>query len=139
LIDTNVFLSAVDAGRPERGKAIQALEDWPAQGVALYTTTQVLREFLVVATRPTTANGLGLAPPDALSDVAEFAQATTVLPETIDSWRRLLQLVQEFGLTGVRVHDANIVACALVNGIGAVVTGNAADFNRLPVEVVDLG
>jgi predicted nucleic acid-binding protein len=138
LIDTNVFLAAVDESRPERGNAIQTLEGWPALGVALYTTTQVLREFLVVATRPVAANGLGLALPDAIRDVAEFAEATTVLPETLATWRKLLELVQDIGVTGVRVHDANIAACALVNGIGAVVTGNAADFDRLPVEVVGL-
>jgi predicted nucleic acid-binding protein len=138
LIDTNILLAAVDESRPERANAIRALEEWPARGVALYTTTQVLREFLVVATRPTAANGLGLAPPAALQDVAEFADAVTVLPETLATWGKLLELVQDLGVTGVRVHDANIAACALVNGIGAVVTGNAADFDRLPVDVVRL-
>ncbi|MDR1293507.1 MAG: PIN domain-containing protein [Bifidobacteriaceae bacterium] len=138
LIDTNVFLAAADEGRPERGNAIRALEDWPAGGVALYTTTQVLREFLVVATRPASANGLGLAPPDALRDAAEFAEVVTVLPETLATWQKLLELVQDLGITGVCIHDASIAACALTNGIGAVVTGNAADFDRLPVDVVGL-
>lgn len=40
---------------------------WPASGSVLYTSGQILREYLVVATRPVHHNGLGLARPDAVA------------------------------------------------------------------------
>ncbi|MDR0625657.1 MAG: PIN domain-containing protein [Bifidobacteriaceae bacterium] len=138
-LDTNVFLAAVDLARPEKPHAVRVLKEWPAAGVALYTSTQVMREFLVVATRPTDANGLGLTLADALSNASEFAQVATVLPETLATWRKLLAVLPDSSISGARIHDANIAACALANGISTVVSANTADFESLPVEVMGLG
>jgi predicted nucleic acid-binding protein len=55
LVDTNVLLSATAPLRPLHRAAIAVLNDWPNQGSILATTTQVLREYLVVATRPVEA------------------------------------------------------------------------------------
>src|SRR5262249_22065668 len=48
------------------------LNDRPNQGIVLAAGTQVLREYLAVATRPVAVNGLGLATADALANVAAF-------------------------------------------------------------------
>ncbi len=50
VLDTNVLIAATDQGRPEHARALSALIDWPAAGTALYSTGQVLREYLSVAT-----------------------------------------------------------------------------------------
>ncbi|MCL2781714.1 MAG: PIN domain-containing protein [Actinomycetia bacterium] len=137
-LDTNVYLTATDPKRARHRSALFALEQWPSRGVRTYTSTQVLREYLVVATRPTTANGLGLSPDEALANVEEFEKATEVLPDTLKSWDKLRALLAESKLTGVRIHDANIAACALANGIDTVLTANSADFHRLPILTINL-
>jgi predicted nucleic acid-binding protein len=72
LVDTNVLLSATAPLRPLHRAALTVLNDWPNQGMVLATTSQVLREYLVVETRPAEVNGLGLGVDDALSNVAAF-------------------------------------------------------------------
>ena len=72
-LDTNVLLAVTDEGRTEHGAARAILERGPTAGTALYTSGQVLREYLAVATRPESVNGLGLPLPQALDNVAELA------------------------------------------------------------------
>ena len=60
-------------------QALAALNDWPAAGTVLYASGQVLREYMVVATRGLEQNGLGLNREDALADVAEFRSRLRVL------------------------------------------------------------
>lgn len=43
---------------------------------------------------------------------------------------RLLTLMEQIPIGGRQVHDANIVATMLVNGINQILTNNVADFNR---------
>jgi len=133
-----VFLAATDSARALRRNALFALEDWPSQGVRTYTSTQVLREYLAVATRPRTANGLGLALDRALANIDEFETAVEVLPETLKTWAKLRAILGSAKLSGVRVHDSNIAACALAHGIGTILTANTADFDQLPIATVDL-
>jgi len=51
LVDTNVLLSATAPLRPLHRAAMAVLNDWPNQGTLLATSSQVLREYLAVATR----------------------------------------------------------------------------------------
>jgi len=97
-----------------------------------------LREYLVVATRSRTSNGLGLTLGDALTNVGQFETAVEVLPETLKTWDGLKTVLEASTLLGVRIHDANIAACALANGIGTILTANTADFRQLPVTTVAL-
>jgi hypothetical protein len=60
------------AARLPRLGALAVLNDWPNQGTILATTSQVLREYLAVATRPVAVNGLGLGVDDALANVTAF-------------------------------------------------------------------
>src|SRR5699024_798555 len=69
VVDTNVLLAATDEARPDHEAAQRVLNDWSASGVVLYSTGQVLREYLAVATRPASANGLGLPRQDAIANV----------------------------------------------------------------------
>ena len=58
--DTNVLLSAVDRRRALHARALRVLNELPNQGVELCVSGQVLRECLLVSTRPVERNGLGL-------------------------------------------------------------------------------
>ncbi|HEY5878396.1 MAG TPA: PIN domain-containing protein, partial [Nakamurella sp.] len=72
VLDTNVLLAATDESTIEHADAVAALNYWPASGLVLYTSGQILREYLVVATRPTAVNGLGLPIADAVDNVREL-------------------------------------------------------------------
>lgn len=140
LVDTNVLLSATAPLRPLHRAALTVLNDWPNQGTILAASSQVLREYLVVATRPADVNGLGLGVDDALANVAAFRGRMRLLLESEAAWTRLQALAATYSCLGKRIHDANVVATALVNGVTRLVTANVEDFSRFvaEIEVTDL-
>ncbi len=129
-LDTNVLLAATDEGRGEHGRALAVLNEWPADGIALYASGQVLREYLCVATRNVGDNGLGLTQAEALTNVAALRDRLSVLDESAKGLDRLLELLGSVDCRGKQVHDANVVATMLVNGVAAIVTANDNDFRR---------
>jgi predicted nucleic acid-binding protein len=130
LLDTNVLLAATDEARVEHEVAMRALNDWPRAGIALYTSGQILREYLAVATRPGAQNGLGLSRDDALHNVHSLRGRLTLLAEDQRVHDRLVDLVGSVDCTGKQVHDANVAATMLVHGVENLVTMNIADFAR---------
>lgn len=130
ILDTNVLLAATDIGRAEYGKAREALDEWPARGTSLYTTGQILREYLSVATRPVGRNGLGLSQADSVANVRALCGRLRLLDENEKVSTRLLALLDDVSCGGKQVHDANIVATMLVHGVDTIATINVADFTR---------
>lgn len=130
LLDTNILIAATDEGRAEHLKAHSVLTDWAAAGTALFTSGQILREYLSVATRPTDANGLGLGRADAVANVMTFQQRLRLIHENDRTLQRLLTLLDDVPCAGKQIHDANVVATALAHGVPAIVTLNTADFAR---------
>lgn len=135
VLDTNVLLAASDTGRPEYARARAALDEWPARGTALYTSGQILREYLAVATRAEARNGLGLSREDAVANVRALRGRLRNLEENEKVTDRLLALIEEVACAGKQVHDANVVATMLVHGIGTVATINTDDFARFDGQV----
>jgi predicted nucleic acid-binding protein len=140
LVDTNVLLSATAPLRPLHRAALTVLNDWPNQGTILATSSQVLREYLAVATRPVAVNGLGLGVDDALANVTAFRGRLRLLLDSELVLDRLRALVATYGCLGKHIHDANIVATALSSGVARLVTANVGDFKRFAadIEAVDL-
>jgi predicted nucleic acid-binding protein len=140
VLDTNVLLAATDTGRKEFGRARAALDEWPAQGTTLYTSGQILREYLCVATRPVQRNGLGLSRADALTNVHAMRGRLRLLAENEKATDRLLGLLATVDCAGKQVHDANIVATMLTHGVDTLATINIDDFVRFDdhVRVVPL-
>jgi predicted nucleic acid-binding protein len=141
LLDTNVLLAATDEARGDHEHALASLNVWPASGVALYTSGQILREYLAVATRPVSSNGLGMAGSAALSNVRALRERLHLLDEDARVADRLLAVLDEVDCTGKQVHDANVVATMLVHGIDTIATSNTEDFARFRghVRVVGIG
>ena len=127
-VDTNVLLTATDESRPLHREATRLLTGNVVQGLSLAVSGQVLREYLVVATRPVDVNGLGLGIEDAASNVNQFLRSLNMYSETEEVAGRLRQLALTHDLHGKRLHDANIVATMGVHGISALVTQNPDDF-----------
>ena len=137
--DTNVLLSAVDKKRALHRQALHVLDALPNQGVELCLNGQVIREFLVVSTRPIEVNGLGLTPQEAVGNADAIVDRCTILEENRDVAARLRQLVRAAGCAGKQIHDANIVATMQAHGVTHMLTDNLADFRRFSgLDVVDL-
>jgi len=137
-LDTNVFVARSDTDRAEHQAACDILDTWPTQGTTLYSSDQVFREYLVVATRPPAVNGLGLSMDDAQANVSQFMGRVTVLRSTAQTWTTLEALLRAHAIAGRRVHDANIAATAISHGISDVVTYDTDGFAGLPVTIVPL-
>ena len=127
-IDTNVLLTATDELRSQHREAQRLITESGPHGLHLAASGQILREYLVVATRPREVNGLGLNVRDAVANVNEFLRHLHLYEENEEVSRRLRELALVHGLHGRRLHDANIVATMSAHGIRAVVTQNDADF-----------
>jgi predicted nucleic acid-binding protein len=139
ILDTNVLLAATDEAREDHEDAIAAINLWPASGVVLYTSGQILREYLAVATRPVDRNGLGMGQPDAVANVRALRTRLNLLAEDVKVSERLLELLDTVECAGKQVHDANVVATMLVHGIDTVVTRNVDDFVRFGHQVHVVG
>ncbi|PZS03333.1 MAG: hypothetical protein DLM56_09570 [Pseudonocardiales bacterium] len=139
VLDTNILLGATDESREDHEDAIAAINVWPASGVVLYTSGQILREYLAVATRPVDHNGLGMTQPDAVANVRALRARLNLLSEDVKVSERLLELLDTIECRGKQVHDANVVATMLVHGIDTVVTLNVDDFARFGHQVRVVG
>ena len=136
-VDTNILVEATDSDRTFHIQSLSLLESgWSARRLKLYSSTQVWREYLVVATRPTASNGMGLSPTQALNNIAEFRKCIELVPESIQAWEELARLVEEHRLVGKRIHDANLVTTARLSGINTILTINTKDFVSLPITAI---
>ena len=81
-------------------------------------------------TRPFLQNGFGLTPVEANELISSFEQRFSLAPdnrETYEAWRAL---VIKHQISGAQVHDAKLVASAIVHAIPALLTFNLRDFRR---------
>jgi predicted nucleic acid-binding protein len=128
-LDTNILVYASFPGMTFHNAARARLSELEGNGAILWTSRQVLREFLAVTTRP----GVILPPPTfiALSQaVRQFEAAFQIADEDAAITEILLDLLKSQTVQGKQVHDANIVATMRRYGIMWLLTHNTADFNR---------
>jgi len=123
LVDTNVLLEATDEGRPLHSQAVAVFQNARAAGIDLFICTQTIREYLVVATRPTVNNGLGMGIKTALENVAKFVKRASLLPETLRAGELFLEWADKFRITGKRLHDLQILATAAAGGTHSAAPG----------------
>jgi predicted nucleic acid-binding protein len=131
-VDTNVLLAATDQDRDQHLDALTFLDHGLDGTFRLFLSGQVFGEYLVVATRPLTVNGLGLSTEKAVENVAHFRKALQVLPEDDACSTRLNAMVQTYELKGKRIHDAALLVCMSRHGLRRLKTYNPFDFQFLP-------
>jgi len=95
----------------------------------------VIREYLASVTRPQPSEP-ALTPEQAVADVRRLMRNFFVADESEAMTEHLVNLVRCFGVKGRQIHDANIVATMLVNGIHRLLTFNVADFRRFEPLIV---
>lgn len=133
LVDTNILIEATDDRRQHHRLAL----DLMARHAKLVFPAQVIREYLVVATRPTAAgsNGLGMSLRDAVDNVRVFRERVRLLPEEKPLLPTLLKLLDTVPTQGRRIHDAHLVAAAIVHKVRRLLTLNGADFRPFATHV----
>lgn len=132
LVDTNILVRAVGGVTEERKLAEDAVDRLQKRGNVLVIVPQVLYEWWVVATRPKSANGLGMDPQaanGALSSIEAIFSFKSDRRALFHTWRRL---IVDFNIIGKPAHDARLVAAMLVRGINHILTFNVNNFARFP-------
>lgn len=130
LADTNILTRLATPTDPKHRVAGDAVDLLGKSGEQICLVPQNFYEFWSVATRPLTANGLGMSVAEAEAEFVKFRRLFTVLDDTpalLPEWERL---VSQFGVTGRNAHDARLVAAMAVHGVGRILTFNDADFRR---------
>ena len=138
-LDTNILLTATDQSRAHHELAWDLIASNQRIGLHFGISGQIIREYLVVATRALDINGLGMEPADALSNVNEFSKRLLFFEESEVVSHQLQILTRKYQLVGTRIHDANVVATLLTHGLAKLVTENPVDFSVFSeVETTDL-
>jgi len=130
LVDSNILIRWVQPHDPSYPVVDAALNHLVRSHAELYYTSQNLGEFWNALTRPVGSNGYGLSPQDANRRAQEVEARFRLLPDSVlvhEEWRRMLV---EYGISGVQVHDARLVAAMRVHSVKRILTFNARDFRR---------
>lgn len=140
VLDTGVLLTATTPSRRFHKRALALLDRWPNRGIRLAATSQILREYLVVATRPRDVNGLDLTIDQAITNIQALLERMRLLIPTRASVDMLTEIVRRTSTRGKVIHDANVVVTMASHGVQRIVTANPDDFRRFDdiVEVIDL-
>ena len=134
LIDTNVLIRFSDPAQLQHAIALAAVQTLWNRGDKLSAVGQNFVEFWNVSTRPIVRNGLGALiakTDDDLKILESFFPLLLDLPAIYPEWRRL---VVAYGVLGVKVYDARLVAAMKVHGFSHILTFNTADFTRYAAE-----
>lgn len=130
LVDTNVLLRFVDRSHPLYPGIRSSIRRLRQDGHKLQVTSQNCIEFWNVATRPIERNEFGLTPAAAECLLQLIERLFPVLPDNSNGYVEWRKLVVRFGVSGVQVHDARLVAAMKINDISHILTLNGDDFNR---------
>lgn len=131
LIDTGILLRVVNRQAEKHDEVRQAVRSLKAQKHDTVSFFQNRAEFWNVCTRPTIARGgFGLTVEETrqrLEVIERIAPMIPDLPEAYEQWK---QLLIDYQVQGVQVHDARMVALMICHGITHVPTLNCDDFAR---------
>ncbi|HSG38791.1 MAG TPA: PIN domain-containing protein [Thermoanaerobaculia bacterium] len=131
-VDTNVLVYATNLESPWYQAATETLNRARQEGIELVISGQILREYLVVATR---AASTPQQRDEVFQNLGTLQRELKVLDETSPVTGKLIELAVKHGVSGKQMHDANIVATMLVHGVGRLLTYNVDDFVRFRGEI----
>jgi predicted nucleic acid-binding protein len=130
LVDTNVLLRFANRRDPYHALMRTAIQRLRQAGRQLCITPQNCVEFWNVATRPASRNGFGLTPNDSDRMLRLLERLFPALPEQPATYAEWRQIVVQFNVAGVQVHDARLIAAMRVHTASHILTVNTADFAR---------
>jgi len=129
LADTNILLRTAQPHHPHFAITLHALDALRDRGERPRIVSQNIVEFWAAATRPASANGLGMTTEQAALELGNLKSLFHLLPKVRihTEWERI---VRKYQVSGKSVHDARQVAAMIVHGIGEILTFNMQDFAR---------
>jgi predicted nucleic acid-binding protein len=130
LVDSNVLLRLTHQRDSMHENAQSAYKMLREQDQVLYVVPQNLIEFWAVATRPTSANGLGLTVEEAAHESSLLKQLFCMKPDVPEIYTIWEQLVIKYQVCGKQAHDTRLVAAVIAHQITHLLTFNTSDFNR---------
>ena len=130
LLDTNVLLRRARPNDPLQPAARNAINTLAAQGAQLFITAQNVIEYWNVLTRPVANNGFGMTPTEAETEARQLENFFPLLIDTPDVYKHRRHLVVNANVSGVKVHDARLVAVMLTHQVTHLLTFNLDDFKR---------
>lgn len=130
LADTSIVIRLYDLENPLQIVVRNSLDRLDDTGAELIIVPQIIVEFWAVATRPKTANGLGMSTENAEFEIRNLLDIFSLVPEVPAIFAEWRTLVGRYRVSGKPTHDTRIVAAMLVHGIDNILTLNPADFRR---------
>jgi predicted nucleic acid-binding protein len=128
-VDTNILIYAALRQSPLNPQAKERLKRLGEQGIPVWISRQVIREFLAAMTR--SRELVEEVPLEALLELVHYLEAHfLVADEGPHVTARLLELIERIPVRGKQVHDANVVATMLAYDVHNLLTHNTADFAR---------
>jgi predicted nucleic acid-binding protein len=135
LADTNILIRFINADDPLHTLVRRAVAALIARAGQLWYAQQSRREFWNVCTRPVAANGMGYTVNETRQALVEVDATFNRVPDVPTAGPEWDRLVTQYGVIGRAVHDAQLVASMLVNGITHILTLNVVDFARFAGEI----
>jgi predicted nucleic acid-binding protein len=128
LLDTNVVLRFANTLDARHSLVVRAIGGLLEQNNECVVTAQVLIEFWVVATRPTTVNGFGWSVEETKASVDRLLYLFPLLEDCSEIFSTWLELVSTNNIKGKQSHDIRLVAVMLAYGVDHLLTFNPNDF-----------
>ena len=130
LVDTNILIYAKDVASIHHDASLIFLKQ-PAE---YFISVKNLTEYYAVVTK---GEKPLLTSQEAWHDLEEFSFFFTVLYPTQVSQQHLAKLILQYAPKGILIHDFEITAIALANGIHKIATFNKSDFQTIKeIEVI---
>lgn len=127
-LDTNILVYLSNEDSSFHQDATRTFEKLAGE-YELWVSRQVLREYAVIMTRPDIIEK-PLSSTEVATDIEKWQSIFQIADETEDVTKILLDLIKTYDIKGKKIHDANIVATMLVNGINLLYSFNSDDFIR---------
>jgi len=128
-VDTNILTRATILSAPLHEEAQEALDRLSESGAELWISPQVIREYMVNATRDQSYSK-AIPMVQVLEQIKRFRAAFKIAEETTAVLDKMLELTATVSLKGKQIHDVNIVATMISYNIPALLTHNTDDFKQ---------
>jgi predicted nucleic acid-binding protein len=126
-IDTNILIYANNKDSAFCDLARHKLDNLSEIGSTLIISDQVIREYLVIMTRPGFLEK-PVSSKSALEDIERMLKEFTIIFPDQNSLENLINLVSKYEIKGKKIHDTAIVSLMFTNGIKDILTHNIDDF-----------
>ena len=126
-VDTNVLVYANNRESDLCDSSRRRLNELSGSGNPLVISDQVIREYLVIMTRPGFIEK-PISNESAIEDAERMKKEFTLIFPDSTSLENLIELLRKYEIKGKRIHDAALVSLMLANGIKDILTNNIDDF-----------